>query len=92
MIIIHDPSCVEYSRPGHPERPERILRSAPFLKQRHPDWEWRAPNVATEEMLLRAHSEQHVAGVRDAADDFDVDTPVYPNIYEHALRFGGRRC
>ena len=89
MIIIHDPSCAEYSRPGHPERPERILRSAPLLKQRHSDWEWRKPNVATEEMLLRAHSAQHVANVRDAADDFDVDTPAYPKIYDYALRAAG---
>ena len=27
--------------------------------------------------------------VRDAADDFDVDTPAYPKIYEHALRSAG---
>jgi acetoin utilization deacetylase AcuC-like enzyme len=89
MIIIHDPSCVEYSRPGHPERPERILQSAPLLKQRHPDWEWSAPNVATEEMLLRAHSLEHIANVRSAVDDFDVDTPAYPKIYDYALRSAG---
>src|SRR5207249_3514692 len=26
MIIFHDPHCVEYSIPGHPERPEGITR------------------------------------------------------------------
>src|SRR5256885_7977748 len=39
MIIFHDPHCVEYSRPGHPERPERITRAVPVLKDRHGDWE-----------------------------------------------------
>src|SRR6266576_3049850 len=24
MVIFHDPRCVEYSTPGHPERPARI--------------------------------------------------------------------
>ena len=89
MIIIHDPCCTEYSRTEHPERPERILRSAPALKQRHPDWEWRVPNAATEEMLLRAHSPQHLARIRAAADDFDVDTAAYPKIYDYALRAAG---
>jgi acetoin utilization deacetylase AcuC-like enzyme len=89
MIIIHDPSCVEYSRAGHPERPERILQSSPVLRERHAEWEWRLPNQATEEMLLRAHSSQHLAAVRAGAADFDVDTPAYPKIYDHALRAAG---
>jgi acetoin utilization deacetylase AcuC-like enzyme len=89
MIIVHDPRCAEYSRAAHPERPQRILQSAPHLRQRHPDWEWRMPNMATEEMLLRAHSPQHVARVRATSDDFDVDTPAYPNIYDYALRAAG---
>lgn len=89
MLIIHDPSCVEYSQPGHPERPARILQSAPLLRTRHPAWEWRAPNLATEEMLLRAHSAEHIARVRAAAANFDVDTPAYPRIYDYALRSAG---
>jgi acetoin utilization deacetylase AcuC-like enzyme len=89
MIIVHDSSCTDYSRAGHPERPERILRSAPLLRQRHEKWEWRRPNDATEEMLLRAHSSQHLARVRAATDDFDVDTPAYSKIYEYALRAAG---
>jgi acetoin utilization deacetylase AcuC-like enzyme len=89
MIIFHDPHCVEYSRAGHPERPERIVRSVPLLKERHPDWEWRIPNPAKERSLLRAHSREHLERVRAAAEDFDVDTPVYPQIYDHALRAAG---
>jgi acetoin utilization deacetylase AcuC-like enzyme len=89
MIIVHDPSCTEYSRAGHAERPERIFQSAPLLRQRHANWEWRQPNDATEEMLLRAHSSNHIAAIRAAAGDFDVDTPAYPKIYDHALRAAG---
>jgi acetoin utilization deacetylase AcuC-like enzyme len=89
MIIFHDPHCVEYSAPGHPERPARIAHSGPLLKERHPDWEWRIPKPASEAALLRAHSRDHVERVRNATRDFDADTPVYPKIYEHALRSAG---
>ena len=89
MIIFHDPTCAEYSHAGHPERPERILRSAPYIKRRHDDWEWRMPNDATDEVLLRAHSQEHLARVRAPVEDFDVDTPAYPRIYDHALRAAG---
>src|SRR5204862_6016244 len=89
MIILHDPRCVEYSAPGHPERPARIERSAPVLKQRHHDWDWRAPEPAGEVALLRAHSPAHLERIRAAANSFDADTPAYPGIYEHALRGAG---
>ena len=89
MIIFHDDSCVEYSAPNHPERPARIARSVPLAKERHPDWEWRIPTPASEATLLRAHSRDHVERIRNATRDFDADTPVYPKIYEHALRSAG---
>src|SRR5438876_7940080 len=89
MIIVHDPRCLEYSTAGHPERPERIARTAPLLKDRHPDWEWREPGAAPESALLRAHSTDHLRAIKLAAHDFDADTPAYSNIYEHALRSAG---
>jgi acetoin utilization deacetylase AcuC-like enzyme len=89
MIIFHDVRCLEYSMPGHPERPARIARTVPLLKERHPDWEWRKPEAAGEAALLRAHSSGHLARIRAAARDFDADTPAYPKIYEHALRSAG---
>jgi acetoin utilization deacetylase AcuC-like enzyme len=89
MIIFHDESCLEYSAPNHPERPARIARSVPLLKERHPDWEWRTPEPTSETALLRAHSREHVEKIRNAMRDFDADTPVYPKIYEHALRSAG---
>jgi acetoin utilization deacetylase AcuC-like enzyme len=89
MIIFHDPRSVEYSSPGHPERPGRITGSVAILKNRHPEWEWREPMVADEIALLRVHSPDHIARIEVAVRDFDTDTPVYPNIYEHALRSAG---
>jgi acetoin utilization deacetylase AcuC-like enzyme len=89
MIIFHDASCLEYSMPGHPERPPRIARSVPLLKDRHPDWEWRKPEAASETALLRAHSRNHLERIRNGTRDFDADTPAYPNIYQHALLSAG---
>jgi acetoin utilization deacetylase AcuC-like enzyme len=89
MIIFHDPHCVDYSRTGHPERPDRIKRTTPLLKDRHANWEWRMPNPATTENLLRAHSREHLERVKAAASDFDADTPAYENIYALAARSAG---
>jgi acetoin utilization deacetylase AcuC-like enzyme len=89
VIIFHDRRCTEYSAPGHPERPARIERSVPLLKQRHPDWEWREPAPAAEAAILRAHSSAHLERIRAAASAFDTDTPAYPGMFEHALRATG---
>src|SRR5881396_3259288 len=89
MTIFYDPRCLEYSSPGHPERPERIARTAPLIKQRHPDWEWRVPEAATDNELLRAHSRQHIERVTSARADFDIDTPSYPNIGMYARHSAG---
>jgi acetoin utilization deacetylase AcuC-like enzyme len=89
MRIFYDQSCLGYSSPGHPERSERIARTAPFLKDRHRDWEWRKPAAATDAQLLRAHSREHINRVVKSQDDFDADTPFYPNIEAHARRSAG---
>jgi acetoin utilization deacetylase AcuC-like enzyme len=89
MIIFYDASCLEYSAPSHPERPARVARSVPLLKERHPDWEWRTPEPASEAALLRAHSRDHLERIRNTTRDFDQDTPIYPKIYEHTLRSAG---
>ena len=92
MIVFYDPRCAEYSVTGHPERPERVVRSSTYLRAAHAGWEWREPHEATNEVLLRAHSEAHVARVRDATHDFDADTPAYENIFAHATRASGAAC
>ena len=89
MIIFHDRKCVEYSAPGHPERPARITRTVPLLKDRHPTWQWRAPRAATDDELLRAHSREHLEAVEKPIGDFDLDTPAYSNIAAYARRSAG---
>ncbi len=89
MTIFYGPVCLEYSSPGHPERPERIAHSAPLLKDRHPDWEWRKPTAATDAHLMRAHSRRHIESIANALQEFDLDTPLYPNIEAHARRSAG---
>jgi len=89
MRIFYDQSCLEYSSSGHPERSERIARTAPLLKDRHPDWEWGKAAAATNAQLLRAHSREHVKSVANAVENFDLDTPLYPNIEMHARRSAG---
>jgi acetoin utilization deacetylase AcuC-like enzyme len=89
MIIFHDERCLEYSAPGHPERPARIARTVPLLKKRHPDWQWQIPEPAIETAILRAHSCDHLEKIRNQMRDFDADTPVYPKIFDHASRAAG---
>ena len=89
MIIFHDPHCAGYSASGHPERPARITRTVPVLKDRHPTWEWRKPSQATNEQLLRAHSPEHIELIKNPPGDFDLDTVVYPKIYDYALKSAG---
>jgi acetoin utilization deacetylase AcuC-like enzyme len=89
MLVYHDPSCVEYSASGHPERPERIIRTVPLLKDRHPNWTWREPRAATEAELGRAHTAEHIQSVKHPIGDFDPDTPAIRKIYDYALKSAG---
>lgn len=89
MQIFHDPRCADYGRAGHPERPQRILATVPFLQKRHPEWKWVPPKAATREELLRAHSAEYIEQVANARIDFNSDCPDYPQIFEHAARSAG---
>lgn len=62
------------------------MRTVLLLKDRHRNWEWREPRAATDEELLRAHSGEHLRYIATAREDFDLDTPAYPNIDQHARR------
>lgn len=89
MTVFYDPHCLDYSSPGHPERPERVAHTAALLKERHPDWISQAPSAATDDQLLRAHSRQHIQRIDGASDDFDSDTPFYANIGKYARYSAG---
>ena len=86
MILFHDPRCVDYGTPGHPERPERVSRTAAHLKASHPGWSWPAPSEpVTDDVLLLAHTPAHLARLA-LPGDFDPDTAWFPGIAEHARR------
>ncbi len=89
MIIFHDPRAAEYSRAGHPDAASRITRTGELLRERHPGWLWKLPEIADGETLLRAHSAAHLARVAEPEGDFDADCPAYGGIYEHAARASG---
>lgn len=89
MLIFHDPHCVEYSAPGHAERPARITHTVSVLKERHPKWTWPEPKSAIDDELLRAHSREHLQRVRNPAGDFDADTPAYPKIEDYSRKAAG---
>lgn len=91
MKVITDERCTEYSSPGHPERPQRISRSAERLReQKDIEITWAAPLASVEDaVILRAHTKEHLAHVTTATGDFDGDTPAYPKLIEHARRSVG---
>lgn len=87
--IITDARCTAYSSRGHPERPARVAKSVEFLKtQSELPIEWTTPGPAADEVILRAHSPEHLARLR-IPHDFDGDTPFYDGIEDHARRSAG---
>jgi acetoin utilization deacetylase AcuC-like enzyme len=88
MILLFDSRAVEYGGGSHPERPERLINSEKWLRNRHPDWKWQLPRFAAERDILRAHSLAHLDSLSRGAD-FDQDTLSYPGIVDHARRAAG---
>jgi acetoin utilization deacetylase AcuC-like enzyme len=89
MKIISDERCIRYAKAGHPERPERISATLACLRQQTDlPLTWAAPLPADEKAILRAHSAAHVARLEEA-EDFDADTPWFPDIAKHARRSVG---
>ena len=90
MIVITDERCVEYSAPGHPEKPARISKTLERLrKQTDVAITWDKPSEVDLDQLMRAHSPALIRGVDTAMGDFDADTPNHPKIAEHARRSVG---
>lgn len=88
MIIVHDPACSAYGSYLRPEQPDRILRTAPYLREKHPDWTWETPAPATREAILRAHDPALLSRL-EVAEDLDADTPWFEDIAGHAARASG---
>jgi acetoin utilization deacetylase AcuC-like enzyme len=84
MKIITDEHCTEYGHPGHPERPERIALTLEKLRrQTELPITWGTPGPCDEAAILRAHTAEHVARLKEPPD-FDGDTPFFPNIADRA--------
>lgn len=91
MRLLFDPACAVPRVPNHPERPERVLRTAERLRERHPDWLWETPPVALDDApLRRAHTPEYLAALRDPPPErFDADCAVFPGLDLHARRAAG---
>jgi acetoin utilization deacetylase AcuC-like enzyme len=88
MKIIFDEAATRYGSSEHPERPERLLSTVPHLRKVLPQLVWERPLIADDKALSLAHDVAHLARLRQPID-FDVDTPYYPGIDQHARRAAG---
>ena len=85
--VVFSEKCLEYSYFGHIEDPERVRKAYEILRSRR--YQFLRPKPASEDDLLRVHSEAWVERVRQGGF-FDGDTPGGRNIYEYArLSAGG---
>lgn len=90
MKIITDLRCSEYSSRGHPERPQRVSRTVEKLREEKTlPFTWAEPMPVDDSIILRAHTPEHLRNVLAPFEDFDADTPAYPNIIDHARRSVG---
>ena len=84
MKIITDEACAGYARPGHPEKPFRILRTLEKLRaQTDLPITFAGPGPAEEAAILRAHSPAMLVRL-DQPEDFDADTPAHDGIAGYA--------
>jgi acetoin utilization deacetylase AcuC-like enzyme len=78
--IITDERCTSYSSPGHPEQPARVENTLAFLIDQ-PDLKlsFVQPESPVDEAVGRAHTPEMIARL-DYPEDFDADTPYFPDI------------
>jgi acetoin utilization deacetylase AcuC-like enzyme len=87
--IITDERCTGYSHPGHPERAERILATWERLRrQTELPITWSTASVCEDTAILRAHAADHLARL-SKPEDFDEETPSYPNLPAYARASAG---
>lgn len=88
VTLIFDKAATEFGQDSHPERPARLINTEAYLLDKHPDWVWMEPRLATIEEVLRVHRPDLLERLRQPVH-FDADTPYYPGIEEHARRAAG---
>jgi acetoin utilization deacetylase AcuC-like enzyme len=84
--IIYSEICLEYGGIAGPENAARVLGAVEILKKKKYDFV--APQAASDEEILLAHSKEYVEGVKNGTID-DPDTPAYDNIYKYAKLSAG---
>lgn len=90
LPVFFDKRCIEYSAPGHPERPQRIIGTQTLLEsQTDVPLEWISPVEISDERIRLAHTDEHLRNLTTATEDFDADTPAYEGIERHARRSAG---
>ena len=90
MKIITDDACTGYSKPGHPEKPVRISRTVEKLRaQTELPIVWAKAAAAEDASILRAHTPELLASLKNQTEDFDADTPAYPGIEGYARASAG---
>ncbi len=86
MKIFTDIACIDYERPGHPERPQRVGAT---LERLETDKALGAviskPLADATEFVELVHPYEFVKGL-NRSQDFDADTPAHEGIETHALR------
>ena len=88
LTLLFDQAATHFGQDYHQEQPARLINTEAHLLNKHPDWVWMRPRLASEEEVLRAHRPKHLERLRQPVD-FDADTPYHLDIEEHARRAAG---
>jgi|SRR3989338_9255889 len=83
MEVVTSSLFLDYSSPGHPDKPERLILIKKEL-ERIGDYGFTETEIANVQDLLLAHDEAHVKKIK-SGQFFDPDTPALENIYEVAI-------
>ena len=88
MKVIFSEKCLEYSWPGHIERPERVRKALGILRE---TYDFLEPEPASRKDVLSVHTTEYVDLIKNAKTGsyLDGDTPAPKNIYEYALLSAG---
>jgi acetoin utilization deacetylase AcuC-like enzyme len=92
---VYHPVYLEHNQPSHPENARRLERILETLEEQGILARLRLlePRPATEDELLRVHTQRHIASVRTVAEKggghMDMDTYVSPRSFEAALMAAG---
>lgn len=88
LKIISTVKAGGYDIPGHPEHPQRVLRSLDHLKKLLPAGSFEEPKTAPLEKIKAVHDGKMIERV-EKEGYFDPDTPGAPGVWECSLLSAG---